>query len=198
VRLFEQDLGAEYPFRALHAIGGSSGLALFSRYPLEVVEVPTQLVSCQCMVVESEINGRRVTLIIVHIWRPQIQYILYRRLPRVRKFDTRLQTPIFDQLIQQVTAVDGPLVVLGDLNTSERQPNYRRLRLHLQDAFAEAGWGMGYTFPATLQLRNWHVPPFVRIDHILVNEFWQTRAAWSGQLPTSDHGYVVADLGLVD
>ena len=105
---------------------------------------------------------------------------------------------VFDQLVERIATVEGPLVVLGDLNTSERQPNFHRLRAYLEDAFAVAGWGMGYTFPANSHLYGWAVPPMVRIDYVLINRAWQARAAWSDQLPTSDHGYVVVDLGLVD
>jgi endonuclease/exonuclease/phosphatase (EEP) superfamily protein YafD len=196
VRLFEQKLVTDYPFRTAYAAGSNGGLALFSRYPLWVVEKPVEIVSCQCLVVESEVAGRRVTLIVVHIWRPDIGVNTRGRWPAVDQFNSRYQTPIFDKLRERVAAVNGPLVVLGDLNTTERQPNYLRLRHDLQDAFAEAGWGMGYTFPANARWEGWSIPPFVRIDHILINESWEATAAWTGRLPASDHGYVVADLRL--
>jgi hypothetical protein len=38
----------------------------------------------------------------------------------------------------------------------------------------------------------------VRIDHILYNTAWRAQSAWTGALPDSDHGYVIADLELGD
>jgi endonuclease/exonuclease/phosphatase (EEP) superfamily protein YafD len=196
VRLFKETLNAAYPYQVYNATSSDGGLALFSRFPLQQVATPVRLLGCQCMTVESELAGRPVTFIVAHIWRPDLGYTSYRGLASFNGFNTRYQTVVFDQLVERIATVDGPLVVLGDLNTSERQPNYHRLRAYLEDAYAAAGWGMGYTFPANSHLHGWSIPPLVRIDHILINRAWQARTAWSSQLPTSDHGYVVADLVL--
>lgn len=195
-RRFGETLRETYPHQALHTGSHTGGLALLSRYPVRVAPSPARPFICQCLVVEADIEGRTATFIVVHIWRPSIQFELQESFLGVQQFSYRYQTPVFDQLLQQMETVDGPLVVLGDFNTTERQPNYRRLRTQLEDAFGQAGWGMGYTFPSNARLRGWRVPPLIRIDHILISRDWQAKAAWTGGLPPSDHNYVAADLVL--
>jgi vancomycin resistance protein VanJ len=196
VQLFKNNLSTDYPYQIARTAGAGGGLALFSRYPLDIAPSPYGVMSCQCITITSDVAGQSITLIIVHIWRPDIDLSRYGRLPVVKQFSSGFQTPIFDQLLERIAAVDGPLVVLGDFNTTERQPNYWRLRRLLKDSFAQAGWGLGHTFPANLRARGWAIPPLVRIDHILISDHWQALAAWTGQLSTSDHGFVVADLAL--
>jgi vancomycin resistance protein VanJ len=195
-RRLSQEMAGNYPYQAVDLGGNTGGLALFSRYPLRVVERPRQPISCQCLVVETMLGDRRITLIVVHIWRPELNARMVNGVPTVATFSDRYQTPIFNQLLERIQRVEGPLIVLGDFNTTERQPNYRRLRRQLDDAFAEAGWGMGYTYPVNDHIRGIPLPRLIRIDHILVSPDWQVRAAWTGGLPTSDHGYVVAEVAL--
>jgi endonuclease/exonuclease/phosphatase (EEP) superfamily protein YafD len=115
-------------------------------------------------------------------------------LSKIDRFDTRHQTQTFDRLIEEIEQVDGPLILLGDFNTTERQRNYRRLLAYLEDAYTEAGWGLGYTWPNPDALHGMAPFPVIQIDHILVNDAWRPRRASTGRMAESDHLYVVAEL----
>jgi endonuclease/exonuclease/phosphatase family metal-dependent hydrolase len=69
------------------------------------------------------------------------------------------------------------------------------------DAFAEAGAGFGYTFPAgtgeqTDGTRSNRVP-WMRLDRVLTNDAFRPLAVRVVPTTVSDHGAVVADLELL-
>ncbi|HVL82424.1 MAG TPA: endonuclease/exonuclease/phosphatase family protein, partial [Actinomycetota bacterium] len=106
-----------------------------------------------------------------------------------RSFDPQSQAVTVDALLTRIEAVDGPLIVAGDLNISDRHRFYRHLRRHLGDAHRDAGAGFGFT---------WRAPrPFVRIDYVLRSDHWGTGRSETGTIPGSDHRYVYADLVLL-
>ncbi len=80
-----------------------------------------------------------------------------------------------------------PLVLCGDFNTPPRGLFYRRLSAQLNDGFAQAGNGLGLSFPARF--------PLLRIDYV-----W-TRCAHAlavrvDKAGASDHRMVIADVRL--
>ena len=96
--------------------------------------------------------------------------------------------------MRRVEASPRPLLVLGDLNVSDRQPYYRWLRQRLHDADRAAGGGLDYTYPSGQYGRA--LVPLVRIDYVLHDDAWAARNAETVYLPGSDHRAVVADLVL--
>jgi endonuclease/exonuclease/phosphatase (EEP) superfamily protein YafD len=193
-RRLAEDYRQAYPYVTVYGSGSRESLALLSRFPILGSERDHRVAGCQCLRVALDVHGRVVTVLVVHVQRPRIILIPTPGLPRMVDFNTDHQGPIFDALIEAVQATDGPLLVMGDFNTTERQPNLRRLQRLLANAYAVAGWGMGYTYPIDPKRCGSHLPPLVRIDHILYNDSWRARAAWTGVLADSDHAYVVADL----
>ena len=186
----------DYPYHAIHSLGSTSSLAIVSRYPILSSKTGMEVYTCECLEVTMDYHGRTITVIAVHIFRPVINFRRIGRLPTITNFTDRMQSPVFDQLLARIEATTTPLIVLGDFNTSERQPNFHRMRAFVDDAFAAAGWGMGYTFPADLHVRGVELAPFVQIDHIFFSPAWHAHTAWTSHLTTSDHGYVIADLTL--
>ncbi|MBI3911381.1 MAG: endonuclease/exonuclease/phosphatase family protein [Armatimonadetes bacterium] len=91
-------------------------------------------------------------------------------------------------LVGALADCQGPVVVVGDLNTPPYGLVYSILTRGLRDAFDVGGFAWGFTYPA-------HVP-LLRIDHILVSARWHVRRAWVGGGKGSDHRPVVADLVL--
>jgi endonuclease/exonuclease/phosphatase family metal-dependent hydrolase len=91
----------------------------------------------------------------------------------------------------------GPLVVMGDFNTTDQTENYGLVADKLTDVHWSVGRGFGFTFP---DLRRYGadspvVGPVVRIDHIFVSEHLtpqETHVIPSGH--GSDHRPVVATL----
>jgi endonuclease/exonuclease/phosphatase (EEP) superfamily protein YafD len=194
-----QMLGEYFPYREVYATGGASGMAILSRYPFLTTEPPDirwRVETCNCQQVTIDVAGQPVTVINMHPWPPRMQFSHWGRFPLMTDYNTANQDPIVQRLLARIDAAESPLLVVGDLNTSERQPNYWRLRVHLRDAFADAGWGLGYTFPSRGRVSGIPLFPFIRIDYVFYDPAWTALSARTGAIDGSDHRYVVADLVL--
>lgn len=98
-----------------------------------------------------------------------------------------------EALVATIAALDGaPMVVGGDLNATPDMRAPVRIAEALREAWAEAGEGIGATFPASA--------PSARIDYLFVGEELEIRSiavADAGRdAPASDHLPVVAELAL--
>lgn len=74
----------------------------------------------------------------------------------------------FTTLTADIAANTGPLILAGDGNASVFSPEMKALRAEVGDAWNEAGYGLGATFPGPWRRIGW-LGPFVRIDYILHN-----------------------------
>lgn len=105
-------------------------------------------------------------------------------------------------LVKALDSVDQPIIVGGDFNTTEQSQVYSMINRHLKNAHWQAGWGLGFSYPADhLAVKGIAVPmpgPLVRIDHIFHSDHFLTRSAetlpYSGG---SDHLPVVSELSLI-
>ncbi|MBM7843086.1 endonuclease/exonuclease/phosphatase family protein [Herpetosiphon giganteus] len=171
-----------YPYAALNPHSGAGGLATLSRWPVtELAPVARGVDSCGCQYLEIATPSGPTRLINTH---PHIPLASFKGV-----YTKTQQDPTFDQLLKLIADQSQPLILAGDLNTTERQPNYLRLRQQLGDAYQQKGWGLGYTFPS-----NDTIPKAVRLDYIMPNLHWQPLRAWTGTANLSDHGFVIADL----
>ena len=84
--------------------------------------------------------------------------------------------------------VRGPLLVVGDFNTTDDSPMFRErwVGQGLSDAFGECGSGFGYTY----LIRRTQL----RIDHILGNASIGFKRCWVGPEVGSPHRPLVADV----
>jgi vancomycin resistance protein VanJ len=82
--------------------------------------------------------------------------------------------------------VVGPVLLVGDFNTPPESALFRRVWSGYADAFADAGWGWGYTFRTRKAA--------VRIDHVLVGAGGWAAACWVGPDVGSPHRPVLADV----
>lgn len=190
-------LRERYPYQALHPRRTDAGMGVFSRYPIRELGAPEMGAStCFCHHVAIDLGSRETQLLSLHPDPPRVTF--GRRLGPWRvpnDYRTAHRDEAVLAALRRLEAVNAPAIVVGDLNTSDRESLYRDVRARLRDAHQEAGWGLGYTFPNFV--RDVPLPfPLVRIDHILHTDTWAARAAWTGTLQGSDHRYVVADLVL--
>ncbi|MEO5898604.1 MAG: endonuclease/exonuclease/phosphatase family protein [Ilumatobacteraceae bacterium] len=92
-------------------------------------------------------------------------------------------------LDRAVDAEQGPVVISGDLNLSDRTSGYRKLAAGRVDA-TRTGWA-GSTYKGSLVWRLL----LLRIDHIFLPADWCSRDGSTFQLSGSDHDGVAATIG---
>ena len=78
------------------------------------------------------------------------------------------------------------ILLAGDTNLPTLSWLFHQAFSELQDGFAEAGKGLGYSFPAKR--------PWMRIDRVLADDSFRFLRFKTGTVIASDHHYVVADL----
>jgi len=192
-----QQLRAEYPYQFLEPNDGFDGLGVLSRYPLREARHVRGFPGQQMIV---DLGSEQVTLFNIHLHSPKIET---RRLREIRPvkvkvvldYDTSLRAREFPQLLQAIDATRGPLIALGDFNTSDREPPYAALAARLHDAYRETNWGFGFTFPNDQRLARVQVPfPLVRIDYIWSRGILPASARVECDSGGSDHCAVVAEL----
>ncbi|HKY95039.1 MAG TPA: endonuclease/exonuclease/phosphatase family protein [Kiloniellales bacterium] len=166
-------LAARYPNRR-------SGLTdqFFGRLPLGAMQRITTEKYASLWVVESELGGRRLTILGGHPY------------PPIGDRWDRVNALWFSQARATLAGIEGPVILLGDLNAT---PWCERLRdlLHYGNLRRAGGW-LG-TWPTSLP--GWAGIP---IDQVLVS----TEFAVAGRSTTSgagsDHRALVVDLVLPD
>ncbi len=189
-------LAATYPHRVIYA---DQGLGLYSRYPLRDAQLLTLGAEGSYAIrAVVDLPGGPVTVFNAHPRNPRIDWtpgagsLLY-----VANFDPSRRDRAVASLVSAIDRVKGPVIVLGDLNLPDRSGAYRQLTTHLDDAYREAGWGLGYTFPEGLVWgRFWTPFPVLRIDYVLHSPEIRALEARRGPPSGSDHLPVVARLGL--
>jgi len=82
-----------------------------------------------------------------------------------------------------------PVFIAGDTNLPELSLVYRKYLSGFDDAFIQAGWGFGYTFPSDKR-----VPAWMRIDRVMASHALRFTHFEVGESHASDHHCIVADL----
>jgi vancomycin resistance protein VanJ len=157
-------------------------LGLFSRYPFDVSPLDCPYWRCYRRAVAVTAGGRALTLINVHIEHSPV--ITWHGLPL--GIQTEREDRTIERLLADTAGFAGPLLIVGDFNTSERQPGYARLARRWGDSWRERGRGLGMTWPRTAL-----TPPLLRIDYQWHSPELAPVAAAVGS-GTSDHRYLVA------
>lgn len=97
-----------------------------------------------------------------------------------------------DFIRSQLLSNHDPVIVGGDFNCTAHTTIYKSFYTILNNAYDEAGWGFGFTFPAINML---HLPAMVRIDHIFYSSHFKvTTAKVLSTSGGSDHYPILAKL----
>jgi endonuclease/exonuclease/phosphatase (EEP) superfamily protein YafD len=176
-KALEARLLDQYPYRQRER-----GIGLYSRFPIEEY-VAFQLGDGQGFWAQQAtllVDGRALTLLNVHPRSPAGQ---------PRQAAAAAHAADVTDLLARVDAIDGPLLVVGDLNLTDQHAAYATLARRLGDAHREAGWGMGFTF------RPFDGGPALwRIDYVLHSPELAALDAKLGDFGGSDHRPLVATL----
>ena len=160
---------------------GASDVGVFSRYPLEGVDLPPDLIDQRGVRVVVRWPARSIVLYGLHLQKPgdstsqvEVGFRTYHR--------------IVTRVAEDVRREREPVVVAGDLNLSDRTTGYRQLTNVLDDAM-RAGW-VGPT-----SLRPTTRPLLARIDHVFMPAHWCRTGSHLFAIPGSDHRGVATVLG---
>lgn len=168
---------AAYPHRDIFVREDSFGIAVLSRRPLTDSRI-VDLEGVPMIDATVDVEGRALRLIGVHT------------LPPVDAAYAAVWRAQLRRLEGYVEAIDGPLVVAGDLNATSHAAGVVALdRLGLRDVHDQLGRGLATTWPNGL----FSLPP-LRLDHVLVNHDVHPVAVREGIGAGSDHRPVVVDL----
>lgn len=170
-------LAAEYPFVESGTLLGFSRVMVVSRFPLEQVELPAELETGRIVAVEVS-APEPFTLFAAHLPRPW-------RTTSDTQATPAEQQRLITSLTDHVAGVDGPLVLAGDLNATDRGMGYRTLTASLTDVI-RTDWA------STTSSKWW--PLLLRIDHVLARGLCAS-AANAVPLPGSDHRGLSVTLG---
>lgn len=159
------------------------GQAVYSRYPLTKIREEFDRGRAQKLLVETPEGS-------IKIW--NIHPIPPFLVPP-EEFDAQVSA-----LAEDISQAKGRLIVAGDLNATDQSGAYRKIAQYLTDAYREAGWGFGFSYPAppyTFMDSGLQVGPIWRIDHIFLSqEFIPINVYISKDAGGSDHFPIVAQL----
>lgn len=188
-------LADSYPYTILDLGKGTNGL--LSRYPIVKSEwfQPGEIWRPAIHAV-LDVHGTPVHVFVVHPMPPGFTWHDHWHLPTGLTDQSRQERQMAG-IAERVAALDEPVVVMGDLNTSDRSRAYATLAAVLIDAHREAGRGFGFTFPYGIQLPRGRLPgPFVRLDYVFHSPDLYAEQVHVGCGAGSDHCYLVARLNL--
>ena len=195
-----EEVGDSYPYRLLAPEGAYHGMGVLSRFPL--TEIDTRHLAhywwrVQAMRVDSPAGP--FTLYNVH---PDATNVLVyieeeRDIPAEVRSSMTLRQQLIETLIADFTQRDGPIVVVGDLNSADQSDVYALMRQHLTDAYRASGWGFGHTFPAySGRFHGIPIPSLqMRLDMVFMSEDFRAVRAWvSRTYGESDHRPLLTEL----
>lgn len=200
--------GAEYLVRAFadrlpyHYVAHSatsSGAAVLSRYPLrEAVAFRASSHGHWWQRMTIDTPAGPITYLNLHTRIPHIRtthrMCLGRRIPL--EFHAEVRRNEIRKLMGILEKVDGPVIVGGDFNLTERSQDYRLLSTRLQDAYRSVGAGLGHTFPSRGSFpRAFPAPwPVLRLDYVWHSQHFAPSWAYRGDPGQSDHHPIVVGL----
>jgi endonuclease/exonuclease/phosphatase (EEP) superfamily protein YafD len=171
-------LNDRFEYRIAVPRSDNFGMLLLSRFPINKQQVH-QWSLFELPNIEAELNveGRAVTVLAVHPPPPVNR----------RFFEARNEH--FKQVTQRVNQANTPVVVVGDLNTSQWSTGYRSMVADTGLVNASKGRGFLPTWPTNL----W--PLMIPIDHCLVTEDVVIQDVYTGKSFGSDHLPLLVELG---
>ncbi len=172
-------LRVEYPYSYAEAREGNFGIALFSRVPFtSATHVDSPPVGYPTVIASLDLDDRSLQLVGTH---PTI--------PLGRRLYAERNEHIIS-LADLLGGRDSPQLLIGDLNTSMWEFNYRSLEASTGLRNARIGFGIVPTWPTFM--------PFamIPIDHVLVSDDVSVVEMRSGPRIGSDHLPLIVTIAL--
>ncbi|NJN31021.1 MAG: endonuclease/exonuclease/phosphatase family protein [Synechococcales cyanobacterium RM1_1_8] len=175
------DLERILPYAVIEPRENNSGIALYSKLPLDDVAVPNwsaSLGELPSITAQIDWQGKLVELVATHPAPPI----------NPAYFEARNQH--LDEMAFYARGLGRSTIVAGDLNTTMWSPFYQSLTRGAKLKNTREGFGLQPTWPSNL-------PPLqIPIDHILVSRDFTVLESRRGRSVGSDHYPLIADLAL--
>lgn len=196
-RALQSELSAEYPYQSLDPRRDVHGMGTLSRYPLRSheQELPLDWIGTP-QELFLDWDGHTISLVNFHMQSSTVDALgKYSR-------DNEKRT-LQAQALVDFAAGAGAFIAAGDANSSPLTTAYRLLSQNLNDAWQQAGFGLGHTFPGSdipgsmrPHLAGVPVPQWLtRIDYIFHSGHFKTVQTRNTRFDgVSDHRGVVAVL----
>lgn len=198
--VLQQQLAGEYRYWALDSQPQHRGMGILSRFP--ITELDSRYLAdpaWQIQIVAVKTAFGNFTLYNVHPHSTNILVYIEDGLPLranvQASFEARKQ--LIELLIKDIHQRHGPVIVVGDFNSTDQSEVYQLLTEALTDAHHAVGWGFGHTFPAYAgNFRGFPIfPRQMRVDMIFYSdEFLALSSHVSSTYGESDHLPVLAQL----
>ena len=174
-----QELSSDLPYAFTVPRDDNFGIGIYSKWPI----VHRQLLPLGDMALPTigariNLGGKQVNIIVAHP-PPPLGGTLYRERNRY-----------LQALATHVTGLEGPVIVVGDLNSSMWSDHYRPLEQRAGLHNARAGFGVLPTWPASFPALG------IPLDHCLVSQHIAVLALRVGPDIGSDHLPLIARLGI--
>jgi vancomycin resistance protein VanJ len=155
-------LSSQYPYHTLELLGNMMGQGLLSKYPIhQISELPDYNFQ------SATIDTPEGSIQVFNIHSPTL-------IPFTWKEDWQIQRTFFEGILAEIAKVEGPIIVLGDFNTTPLSELYALLTDNLTDTHLASGWGFGFSYPARPKLGIRLPTPLLRIDYIFTNEYFSS------------------------
>ena len=163
-----REMEGDYPHHIFEPQSDNFGIGLMSRYPLASVEL-IDLVGVLAIRAKVAVDGQQIAVLNVHT------------LPPSSPTNAALRNQQLERVAELVKGATGPVIMLGDLNTTMWSPYFRELlrRTGLKDA--RQGFGVIATWPDDL------APLTIPIDHCLYSPPLAVEDFRAGARFGSDH-----------
>jgi vancomycin resistance protein VanJ len=194
----QEELIHVYPYQVLDPVDNPRGIGTISRLPLQETGVllPDGWIGGP-QVLNLEWEGMDITVINIHMTSTTgiSSPAHIERTFSLREAQARALIEFASQR--------GATIISGDANAAPQNDAYRILTSVLTDAWGEAGFGLGHTFPGSdipgsdrPRFGNWYVPRWLsRIDYIFYSNHFKAIEAHTALIDgVSDHRGVNAIL----
>jgi endonuclease/exonuclease/phosphatase (EEP) superfamily protein YafD len=176
---WERELGvlaSTYPYRVVEARPHGRGLGLWSRKPIVTEEI-------------AHFVDKRLPSIVARLEDGLLLIGTHPLAPGSARRDG-LRNGQLQAIAEMARAEEGPVIVLGDLNTTPWGYGFRSLMGASGLKDSSRGRGLQWTWP------SWFPPLAIPIDHALVSQNIQVLHRFTGPNIGSDHFPLVVDVRL--
>jgi endonuclease/exonuclease/phosphatase (EEP) superfamily protein YafD len=172
VALQASPVADDFPYRSRPTGRGSNGMGMWSRFPID--DRGRLADFDDSIAIDVRAPDGDIRIVGMHLPTPISNFSAWRR--------------ELGDAAQIGRSVDGPTLLIGDLNSSYWHPPFRRLLdAGFVDAHVANGSGFSTSWPT-----DWWIPPFVRLDHALTAGGLVSTDVEDFDIPGSDHrGLVV-------